>query len=87
MAAKGDHTTLINISRGLPILSVSSKAITRTPTGTILTKKKDMKKLKRLQYGDFLIKGKNLMEVMIENKLYRRYINHLGRLSKNALPF
>ncbi|WP_195579094.1 hypothetical protein [Bacteroides intestinalis] len=46
-----------------------------------------MKKLKRLQYGDFLIKGKNLMEVMIENKFYRRYINHLGRLSKNALPF
>nr|DAJ87263.1 MAG TPA: hypothetical protein [Caudoviricetes sp.] len=47
----------------------------------------DMKKLKRLQYGDFLIKGKNLKEVMIENKYYRRYINHLGRLSKNALPF
>lgn len=34
MAVKGDHTTLINISRGLPILSVSSKAITGTPTGT-----------------------------------------------------
>lgn len=49
--------------------------------------KVDMSKLKRLQYGDFLIKGKNLMEVMIENKLYRRYIDHLGRLSKNALPF
>ncbi len=47
-----------------------------------------MKKLKRLQYGDFLIiKGKNLKEVMIENKIYKRYINHLGRLSKNALPF
>lgn len=46
-----------------------------------------MKKLKRLQYGDFLIKGKNLKEVMIENKYYRRYINHLGRLSKNASPF
>lgn len=28
-----------------------------------------MKKLKRLQYGDFLIKGKNLMEVMIEKML------------------
>lgn len=47
----------------------------------------DMSKLKRLQYGDFLIKGKNLKEVMIENKFYRRYIDHLGRLSKNALPF
>lgn len=47
----------------------------------------EMKKLKRLQYGDFLIKGKNLKEVMIENKIYKRYINHLGRLSKNALPF
>ena len=46
-----------------------------------------MKKLKRLQYGDFLIKGKSLMEVMIENKCYSRYINHLGRLSKNVLPF
>ncbi len=47
----------------------------------------EMKKLKRLQYGDFLIKGKNMKEVMIENKIYKRYINHLGRLSKNALPF
>ena len=32
MAAKGDHTTLIDISRGLPNLSVSSKATTGTPT-------------------------------------------------------
>ncbi len=49
--------------------------------------KEDMSKLKHLQYGDFLIKGKNLKEVMIENKFYRRHIDHLGRLSKNALPF
>lgn len=34
MAVKGDHTTLINISRGLPILSVSSKATIGTLTGT-----------------------------------------------------
>lgn len=36
MAAKCDHTTLIDISRGLPNLSVSSKATTGTPTGTKL---------------------------------------------------
>lgn len=46
-----------------------------------------MKKLKRLQCGDFLIKGKNLKEAMKENKSYSRHINPLGRLSKNALPF
>lgn len=55
--------------------------------GNNLQNNTDMSKLKRLQYGDFLIKGKNLMEVMIENKFYRRYIDRLGRLSKNALPF
>lgn len=47
----------------------------------------EMSKLKRLQYGYFLIKGINLKEVMIENRFYRRYIDHLGRLSKNHLPF
>ncbi len=46
-----------------------------------------MKKLKRLQYGDFLIEGKNLKEVKEQNRLYRRYINPLGRLSKYVLPF
>lgn len=39
MVVKGSHTTLINISRGLPILSVSSKAIIGTPTGTIPQKR------------------------------------------------
>lgn len=46
-----------------------------------------MSKLKRLQYGYFLIKGINLKEVMIENRFYRRYIDHLRRLSKNHSPF
>lgn len=46
-----------------------------------------MKRLKRLQYGDFLIKGKSLKKVMKENEIYYRYINPLGRLSKNHLPF
>lgn len=47
----------------------------------------EMKKLKRLQWFHYLAKGKNLKEVMKENKYYSRYINHLGKLSKNALPF
>lgn len=59
----------------------------RSRNRRISVKQEEMRKLKRLQYGDFLIKGKNLKEVMIENKIYKRYINHLGRLSKNALPF
>lgn len=46
-----------------------------------------MRKLKRLQYFHYLVDGKNLKQVMKENRSLHRYINQLGRLSKKALPF
>ena len=49
--------------------------------------KKEMRKLKRLHYFHYLVTGKNLKQVMKENKNLYRYINPLGRLSKGALPF
>lgn len=46
-----------------------------------------MKKLKRLHYFHYLVVGKNLKQVMKENKNLYRYISPLGKLSKSALPF
>lgn len=46
-----------------------------------------MNKLKRLRYFHYLVVGKNLKQVMKENRNLNRCINPLGRLSKNALPF
>lgn len=46
-----------------------------------------MKQLKRLQWFSFYVKGRSLKEQMRENKALGRYINPLGIMSKNALPF
>lgn len=46
-----------------------------------------MKKLKRLHEFHYVVTGKNLAQVMKENKKLGRYIDPLGRLFKGALPF
>lgn len=46
-----------------------------------------MKRLKRLQWYSYYVEGRSLWEEMKENKALGRYINPLGVVSKNALPF
>lgn len=43
--------------------------------------------MRRLQWFSYYVKGRSLKEHMRENRALGRYINPLGMLSKNALPF
>lgn len=44
-------------------------------------------KHRRLQLFSHLVEGRNLKQVIRENKAIGRYITHLGILSKRSLPF